>query len=471
VLVIQLARLGDLIQTIPLLRALKPQRGVELTLLVDSRIEKAARSIDSVDEVIALDFRLSNNGMGGDDLIGSYRISNELLSPLRGRSFDVVYNLNYSVLNGVVLSQLNYREILGFIFTGKSSDFRCSPAFRILFNQSHHRRYARVHLSDLFRLLADGFSPVEFPLWKVRKPDLDFAANIVERLRNTGYKRIIALHLGAGAEIRKWGAEKSARMVNSLRSEGEFGFIIVGTDKEEARDFSGLVGKSEGIIDLTGKTDLTQLAGVLSEVDLMIGTDSGPLQLAAGVGTRTLGLYFASALVYETGPLGKGHTVIQGNLECAPCDEESPECDDYRCRDLIMPEFVAEAALRILNQDWEGLANCSIPEGVRLFSSEVDEWGQLYRALGEDRDDDPAGFYRELWFRVIRDGIKIEDEFISRIGTDDIESFEGNLWGMGEEPLFRPLAHHYLLVRADEGSAAAVKKMAGILGLIANGRV
>lgn len=458
--------MGDLIQTIPLLQALKSEPHIELTMAVDSRIEEAGRSLDLVDDIIPLDFRSSNNKMAGNDLFGSYQASSELLSPLRGRSFDVVYNLNYSALNAVVLSQLGYRDIRGFIFTGKSDDFRCSPAFRILFNQSHHRRYARVHLSDLFRLLADGLQRVKFPLFKVQKLGLDFAANIVGRLRAKGFKRVIALHLGAGSEIRRWGAEKFARLVKSLREKGEFGFIIVGTDEKEASVFFKFIDKLEGIIDLTGKTDLTQLAGVLSKVDLMIGTDSGPLQLAAGVGAKTLGLYFASALAYETGPLGKGHTVIQGNLECAPCDEDSPQCDDYRCRDLIKPEFAAEAAVRTMDGDLVELLDNPLPFGVKVFWSEVDKWGQLYRAVGEIHDYDSAAFYRELWFRVISKDIKIKEAFLKRFGADNISAFEDNLKKMGEDPSYLPLTHHYLLVKADEGAPAAVKEMVGILGFL-----
>jgi hypothetical protein len=63
--------------------------------------------------------------------------------------------------------------------------------------------------------------------------------------------------------------------------------------------------------DTTGRTSLDELAELLSRCHAVIGADTGPLHLAAAVGTRVIGWYFARARVHETGPYGSGHLIWQ----------------------------------------------------------------------------------------------------------------------------------------------------------------
>ena len=59
--------------------------------------------------------------------------------------------------------------------------------------------------------------------------------------------------------------------------------------------------------DATGRTTLSQLATTLKRCDWAVGADTGPLHLAAAVGTSAMGFYFSRARVHETGPYGQGH--------------------------------------------------------------------------------------------------------------------------------------------------------------------
>ena len=71
-------------------------------------------------------------------------------------------------------------------------------------------------------------------------------------------------------------------------------------------------------ISIAGQTTLSQLAEVLKRCDLFIGNDSGPMHLAAAVGTRTIGLYGPTD-PERFGPVGSHSQTIRRKPDCPPC--------------------------------------------------------------------------------------------------------------------------------------------------------
>ena len=85
------------------------------------------------------------------------------------------------------------------------------------------------------------------------------------------------------------------------------------------------------------------LAAVLGTVDLMITVDSGPMHIAAAMGTPVVAL-FGPTDPARTGPLGPG-AVLRKPLPCSPCLQQKCRiADTYRCmRDLDVEEVVRAA--------------------------------------------------------------------------------------------------------------------------------
>ena len=494
ILVIQLARLGDLVQTAPLLQSLKSLPANRVSLLLDQGLAVGAEGSVPADEIIPIDLKALHNVVNGRNTVEDYRKVSVSLKRLQSCRFEKVYNLNHANLNYGILSRINSGEVIGFRPGKKADSVVCSPAFRILFNQSHHRKYARMHLADLFRLLHEQPVLPEFPLWKVKpswtagtanrsQPNMRtvvrgmrsnysqsketgkvFAKSISDELTDNGFKHIVALHIGAGAEIRKWGAEKFAHTAGLIRQSAPAGFIIVGNDKQEAEIFKSRLSNFQGIIDLTGRTDIDRLAGALEVSDLVISSDSGPLQLAAAVGTKTLGLYFISAFVHETGPMGSGHYVIQALPECAPCNEEQPACMDLHCKDWITPDLTAQTAVSILNgKPLEGINPHS---DVSIYHSAMDKDGQIYQLIAGDVFKEYGAFYRELWFRMMQG--YIPDNYPSiRVQFGDVDAVEKAVSMIDAHAEYLPLAHHYYFTRADEGVEKAADEFVRALAILA----
>jgi heptosyltransferase-1 len=92
-------------------------------------------------------------------------------------------------------------------------------------------------------------------------------------------------------------------------------------------------------VDLVGRTSLPELALIMKQAQLAVTTDTGPMHLAAAVGTRTVALFGPTA-PWRTGPFGEGHEIVRLGLECSPCFKR--QCPQPRClTDLPLAEVQA----------------------------------------------------------------------------------------------------------------------------------
>ena len=153
-----------------------------------------------------------------------------------------------------------------------------------------------------------------------------------ESLRSFGRERLARGHVPVGqgpivgvfpgAEFgpsKRWPWRSFADLLRELRrSVGSFRGVIVAGPKElwTAVRVHEESGKLHPVIgpDL----DLAQLAGVLSHFDLLVTNDSGPMHLAAAVGTPCVAL-FGPTDPRRTAPAGSGHRVLSRDLWCSPC--------------------------------------------------------------------------------------------------------------------------------------------------------
>jgi lipopolysaccharide heptosyltransferase II len=94
------------------------------------------------------------------------------------------------------------------------------------------------------------------------------------------------------------------------------------------------------VINLCGKTSLTELAGILKRCKVVIGGDTGPIQLASAIGVPVVAI-FGGSDVNETAPVSENAAVITKNFQCSPC-RTKPTCSDYPCLSAITSEEVFE---------------------------------------------------------------------------------------------------------------------------------
>lgn len=161
--------------------------------------------------------------------------------------------------------------------------------------------------------------------------------------------RIVALAPGStNSEAKRWHPESFARL-GDLVAEAGAAIALFGSEQE--RDVTRRVAEltRSRVIDLTGKTSISDAAAALSQVDLLVSNDMGLAHLAPAVGTRTI-VVFGPTNPITTRPLSDLAEIVTANVECSPCMLR--KCPiDHRCMTRISPDDVCRRALMMLEPD------------------------------------------------------------------------------------------------------------------------
>ena len=143
-----------------------------------------------------------------------------------------------------------------------------------------------------------------------------------------------------------WFSERYLELTQRLIRHAHAKIILVG-GKDNASLINYIASNLDGqIIEAVGK-DILQLAALLKRCHLFISNDTGPMHVAAAVGTPVVAL-FGSTNPVSTSPLGRGHRIIRKEVSCSPClKRECPE--DHRCMELITVDEVERVVMERLN--------------------------------------------------------------------------------------------------------------------------
>ena len=373
ILVLQLARLGDLVQTWPLLTRLRQAHpGARLTLLTDHRLLPLMAAGPEVDEVLGFDF-LRLGSLASGDWRGAYNLVADSLKGLQAQHFDQVFNLNFSRLS-LLLTYLLEAPAKGYLPTKGGREFSREPWLAWIYSLVHARQFNRFHLTDVFRHLAP-------------EPAAGAAAPQLAAIPRG--EPIIALQLATRHMRRTWPLEHFTRLAEHLvtRHSARVLLLVTKAERNLGEKLRAMLDPvlRERVTNLQGETGLAELIGQLQQTHLLVSGDTGTLHLAAALGVPTLALFLGPALCFETGPYGPGHYVLQAEPPCHPCTEAASPCpeDGPICLQMLPPD----AAARLITSLLEGGTapqDLLLPAGSRLYRSEIDSFGVFYQYLGED---------------------------------------------------------------------------------------
>lgn len=128
---------------------------------------------------------------------------------------------------------------------------------------------------------------------------------------------IVGLVPGAHAASRRWPAVRFAELASRLAREGAR-VVVLGSAAERALAASVASAARPPALDWSGRTPLPVLAECFRRFDFLVTNDTGPMHLAAAVGTPLLDLCGAANEVV-TGPRGPGSEVAVHPIHCRPC--------------------------------------------------------------------------------------------------------------------------------------------------------
>lgn len=419
IVIVNLTRIGDQLQTSPTIIGLKDRYPhAEITLVGDAHHMEVAHGIPGVDRVYDLDLnRIGRDLLRGHiGLVDAYRYVEHVVHELREPGFDLAFNFSSSRMSSVLMRLLRVPDCRGWMMDSEGNRLILNPWSRLFVASVLNRPYTPYNLVDFYCRVA-GVRPREKRLWYT--PTREAGEQAQSFLESSGVPsgtRVIALQPGASNAIRQWPPESFAVLGRHLRERlGAWILLLGGPNEGPLCDrIASEIGPRA--ISAAGKTDLAMLAGLLSRTALLITGDTGPMHLAVAVGTPVVAFFFGPAYVWETGPYAADSIAFQTRIACSPC-HHAVKCLSPVCREELTPDMIFWAAHDRLAQDYEALA-----QRARCWSS-VD----LYRIAFDDAGMyDPLPLvprldvaealrlvYREMW-RAALDGI--DDDARARKG-------------------------------------------------------
>jgi ADP-heptose:LPS heptosyltransferase len=189
-----------------------------------------------------------------------------------------------------------------------------------------------------------GASPVSLePRLPVTDADCQAALDALPELRERPYA---VIHPGSTDPRRRWPLDRFAAVARSIQAAGRRP-VVTGTPPE-AGLVADLVRAIGGDALAADKLPLPALVGLLAGADLVVSNDTGPLHLAAAVGTRTVGIYWVGNAL-SAGPLTRARhrPVISWQVRCARCGRRlsSDRCphEDSWVTEVALEDVVAAA--------------------------------------------------------------------------------------------------------------------------------
>ena len=165
-------------------------------------------------------------------------------------------------------------------------------------------------------------------------------------------RTVIALNPGATHAVNRWPTSCFAELVDLISDELQARPLIIGGPDDVVLADEIVALSRTKPISLAGRTSLLQLGAVLEKCSLLVSGDTGPLHLATAAGTKVIGL-FGAADPGRTGPVGKGHRVIQAaGVACVPC--RSRRCSNQKyleCMEMITAKEVADVVATMLMEN------------------------------------------------------------------------------------------------------------------------
>lgn len=330
---------GDAVMSVPALKEIRRQfPNARISLLVRPWVRDVYAAVDFIDETLVYDKSGEHRGLAG---------MRRLAADLRRRRFDLVILLQNALEAAAIACWARIPVRLGYACDARG--FLLTHAIRI------DPDVRRVHQAFYYLAILSGAGILNSRLWErgdyrldsisigVRTSDRSAAREMLRAHGVTHDSPLVGVNPGASyGGAKRWPAERFAAVADALAREFGTRIAIFGAPNElEAAQEAAARMTCRPVI-FAGRTTLGQLMGLISECDLFITNDSGPMHLAAALDVPQLAI-FGSTSEVATGPLSARAQVIKQQVDCNPCFlRECPT--DFRCMLGISVERVLSAA-------------------------------------------------------------------------------------------------------------------------------
>jgi len=305
ILIVKLSAIGDVVHALPVAYALKRCfPAARLTWVAERPACELLADNPCIDEVVVFDRAALKKTAG-------WRCVPGFIRQLRARRFDLALDLQ-GLFKSAAIAGLsgarrryvycNARELSGIV----------SRRVR----GPHHKGHVVEQYLDVVRALGCAADEVVFPV-RITAAESAAAEAVARGAGLDLAKRYVVLAPGANWPNKRWPPLRFAALADRLRQEGVTPVLCGGTgDVPLAARIAAAAARPP--VDLTGRTSLKELAHIVQKARALVGGDTGPLHLAAALGTPAVALYGPTD-PGRNGPYGRGHKVLVTDQACAGC--------------------------------------------------------------------------------------------------------------------------------------------------------
>jgi heptosyltransferase-1 len=335
ILIVKLSAIGDVIHTLPSLAALRrcyPQ--AHISWVVEESASDLLADHPMLDRVLVSRRKswVRNLREGRDRAAALHEIGG-FLRTLRDRPYDLVIDFHGLFKSAVLVFLSRGKRRLGYDSLQEGSGLVLSEKIPEDMGKHAVDRYL-----DFPRHLGCDTSRPEFPIALQAAHFKRIEALLAGKKIDTG-AGFVAVSPVAYWETKLWDEVKFAAICDRIVR--EIGLPVVFTGESPEGPISRIRSLMEApSASAAGETSLRELAALYKKAAVLLTTDSGPMHLAAAVGTPVVAL-FGPTSPGRTGPYGEGHVVIRKDMDCSPCFRKS--CETMECMKTISVEEVFQA--------------------------------------------------------------------------------------------------------------------------------
>jgi len=332
VLLIQLGDIGDVVLTIPTIKALRESRPTSALYVA---VREHAREL--LEDCPWVDGLISVESMKGT-LLERFFHQRGFIQALRAKKFGAAIDLRTGT-RGAILSYVSGAPLRIGRYADDGRLWRNRLFTHLVKPENEMEQYSSLHSLNIvapFKIDARETDP-ELTVTRER----EMRVECMLREEGIGSDRsLIALHPFSRWRYKEWPTENYISLINYIGSRYPVHIAITGSVDERERAAHLVKEARAEAYNLAGKNTIGDLPAVFKKCGLLIGIDSAAMHIAAAVGTPTVTIFGPSAPI-NWAPRGKQHEVIFKDLPCVPCRQKGCNNSEVsRCLDELSAEEV-----------------------------------------------------------------------------------------------------------------------------------
>ncbi|GJL58422.1 MAG: lipopolysaccharide heptosyltransferase I [Nitrospirales bacterium] len=326
ILIIKLSSLGDIVHALPAVATLRQRfPHARMTWMVKEIWAPILEGNPDIDDILSVDV--------------SWQNWPHIFRTLRRGQFDLVVDFQGLFRSGIFGVMTGARIRVGFARAREGAPWFYTHQVPLPGTKPSPWRLLEVHAVDrnvAITTFLGGHSTT--PVFHLPQTSTD-RLTIDRMLQNANvldHEHLIALAPWTRSAMKSWPFKRFVDLAGELVQWPDVRVVLLGgaSDIPAAGEFDRLV--PQGLINLAGRLSLSQLPSLLRRMHLLIGNDSAPLHLAAGVGIPVLAI-FGPTHPKATGPYPLGqHVIVRKELPCSPCGARTCKNPNYlECMESI----------------------------------------------------------------------------------------------------------------------------------------